>query len=125
MLYMFLINYDPSVSPRPDEPRSLQPEHQKLELELREKGVYVSGAGLMPVEVAVPVRVKGGRRLATDGAFAETKEVLGGYFIIECNDAAEATVYAGRIPVDSRSWVEVRQILLFHPNAKKIAGMTA
>ncbi len=125
MLHMFLICYDPNIPPQPGEPPSLQPEHHKLELELRAKGVYVSGAGLMPVEFVPPVRVQGGKRITTDGAFTETKEVLGGYYIIECADAEEAASYAAMIPVDSRSWVDARQIMLFHPDVEKIAAVNA
>jgi len=118
MLYMLMINYDPSL---PFEGAILQPEHAKLEAELRARGLFVSGAGLMPVEGGY-VRVRGGGRLTTDGPFAETKEVLGGYYIVDCTDE-EATAIAERIPVESRSWVDIRRIALFHPNVEKIAAI--
>jgi hypothetical protein len=58
------------------------------------------------------VRVRNGN--VVDGPFAETKEVLGGYYVVECKDAADAATQAARIPVDSRSWVEIRQLPLYH-----------
>jgi hypothetical protein len=115
MLYMLTINYDPSV---PFEGPMLQPEHTKLEAELRERGVYVSGVGLLPVEAGGTFRVRGGEALKTDGPFTETKEVLGGFYIVDCGED-EAIEIAGRIPVEKRSWVDVRRVALFHPNVEK------
>ena len=119
MLYMLMINYDPSV---PFDGPVLQPEHAKLEAELRERCVFVSGAGLMPVEAGGSFRIRGRRALNTDGPFAETKEVLGGYYIVDCAET-EAVEIAMRIPVEKRSWVDVRRIALFHPNLEKLAAV--
>jgi hypothetical protein len=121
MLYMLMICYDPTVAPVASE-QNLQPEHQKLELELRERGVYVSGAGLWPVEAAKRVRRKESAPAVIDGPFAESKEAIGGYYIVDC-DEAQAIEIAGRIPVESRSWVQVRPIALFHPNVERILKM--
>jgi hypothetical protein len=114
---MLMINYDPSVS---FEGPVLQPDHARLEAELRERELYVSGAGLMPVEAGGTFRVRAGEAVGTDGPFTETKEVLGGYFIVDC-DEKEAIEIAKRIPVEPRSWVDVRRIALFHPNLQKIS----
>lgn len=119
MLYILMINYDPSI---PFEGPLLQPGHAKLEAELRERGLFVSGAGLMPVEGGGSIRVRGGKALNTDGPFAESKEVLGGYYIVDCTEE-EAMEIAPRIPVESRSWVDVRRIALFHPNLEKITAI--
>jgi hypothetical protein len=116
---MLMINYDPSL---PFEGPLLQPEHAKLEEELRERGLFVSGAGLMPVEAGGTFRVRGGQALKTDGPFTETKELLGGYYIVDCEEG-EAIEIAGRIPVEKRSWVDVRRIALFHPNVEKELSM--
>jgi hypothetical protein len=118
MLYMLLISYDPSI---PFEGPILQPEHAKLEAELRQRGVFVSGAGLMPVEAGGSFRVRGGA-LETDGPFAETKELAGGYYIVDCSEE-EAIEIAARIPVEKRSWVDVRRIALFHPNLERIEAL--
>jgi hypothetical protein len=116
---MCLINYDPSL---PFEGPVLQPEHAKLEQELRDAGVYVSGAGLMPVEAGTSMRLKNRKQMVTDGPFAETREVTGGYYILDCKSLEEAINYASRIPVEKRSWVDVRPITLFHPNIERIAA---
>jgi len=113
MLYIFLISYDQTISVNPAE-TNLQPEHAKLEQELREHGLYAGGAALMPVEGIPAVRVKNGTILA-DGPFAETKEVIGGFYVVDCKDQEEAVAMAARIPVESRSWVDVRPIALWHP----------
>ncbi|HLC27893.1 MAG TPA: YciI family protein [Dehalococcoidia bacterium] len=119
MLYILMINYDPSI---PFEGPLLQPEHTKLEAELRQRSGFVSGAGLMSVEAGGWVRVRGDKTLKTDGPFAETKKVLGGYYIVDCTKG-KAMEIASRIPVESRSWVDVRRISLFHPNLEKIAAI--
>ncbi len=111
---MCSIVYDPTIPPLPEE-QHLQPKHAEYEQELRERGIFAGGAALMPVAQVPPVRVKDGQTLTTDGPFAETKEVIGGYYVIEANDMTEATGLAARIPIESRSWVEVRPILLWHP----------
>jgi hypothetical protein len=122
MFHMLLICYDPTIAPIASE-QALQPEHAKLEQELRAAGTYVSGAGLWPLETAKTVRRRDGKANMTDGPFAETKEAVGGYYIVEC-DENEAVAIAARIPVESRSWIEVRKIALFHPNVSRIAQMT-
>ena len=114
MKFMVLINYDPTRPTLPDDPITLQPEHAKLEAMLRERGQHVAGGGLVPVEMVKPIRVRGGKTLASDGPFAETKEVLGGFYVIEVPGEDEAVEFARQIPLDSRSWVEVRRIPLFH-----------
>ena len=118
MLYMFLICTDPTVAPDPGAPPTLQPQHATLERELREEGVYVSGAALMPPEFAPVARVKGG--LATDGPFAETRELVGGYYLLNCSDREHAIACAARIPVATDDWVDVRPVFLFHPDVDGI-----
>lgn len=121
-LYMFLLCYDPSIPQRPDEPVSRQPEHARLERELREEGVYVSGAALMPPMIKPIVRVRGDKVETIDGPFTESKELIGGYFILNIKDPADVPAYAARIPGDGghRNWIDVQQIVLFHPNVDKI-----
>jgi hypothetical protein len=121
MLYMLLICYDPSAPRDLNEPNR-QPEHAKLEQELRAAGSYVSGAALFPVEMSKNVRSDGNRPVTTDGPFAETKEAVGGYYIVDCEEA-EAVTIAARIPVDSRAYVQVRRIALYHPNVDRIAQL--
>jgi hypothetical protein len=121
MLFMLLISYDPTLPVDPDRP-NLQPEHAKLEAELRKAGKYVSGAALWPAMQSKVVRREGGRFVRSDGPFAESKEVIGGYFMVEC-DEEEALSIAERIPVDSRSWIRVQAIALHHADAERTAEM--
>jgi|ERR1700677_2169246 hypothetical protein len=75
-------------------------------------GNYKGGNQLYPVAKATTVRVKEGKKLVTDGPFAETKEQLGGYYLIEAADLDEATAIAGRIPSVRSGSVEVRPIVV-------------
>jgi hypothetical protein len=118
MLYMFLICYDPVVPPGPNDPPTLQPQHAALSDDLRKEGRYVSGGALFPYEMAPVVRMQGNKQLSIDGAFAETKEVLGGYYVVECRDAADAESVASRIPVASNAWVQIRQFVLYPADAE-------
>lgn len=74
-------------------------------------GNYKGGEQLYPVSKATTVRVKDGKTLVTDGPFAETKEQLGGYYLIEAADLDEATAIAARIPSAGMGPVEVRPIV--------------
>ena len=78
---------------------------------LIDTGAYVSGEPLAPSAAATTVRVQDGRRLTTDGPFAETKEVLGGYYIVDCADLDGALEAAGRCPGATSGSIEVRPIL--------------
>ena len=73
--------------------------------------IYKGGEPLAPSTAATTVRVQDGRRLTTDGPFAETKEVLGGYYIVECPNLDAALEAAGRCPGAAYGSVEVRPIL--------------
>jgi hypothetical protein len=83
--------------------------------ELRKSGHFVSAAPLDPVRTAATVRVRNGKVSTTDGPFAETKEQLGGYYLIEARDLAEATEVAGRIPGARLGSIEVRRLRAHDP----------
>ena len=83
--------------------------------ELRQSGHFVSAAPLDPVATAVTVRVRNARASTVDGPFAETKEQLGGYYLIEARDLNEAIRIAGRIPGARLGSVEVRRITAHDP----------
>jgi hypothetical protein len=85
--------------------------------DLRRSGHFVGAAPLDRVETATTVRVRRGRPAATDGPFAETKEQLGGYYLIEAQDQEEAVRIAGRIPGARHGSVEVRRLLAHDPRA--------
>ncbi len=78
-------------------------------------GHFVAGEELHPVHTATTVRVRNGRLAATDGPFAETKEQLGGFYLIEARDLNEAIQVAARIPSARTGSVEVRPVVVFGP----------
>jgi hypothetical protein len=82
----------------------------KLADELTARGQYLGGFPLHPSSAATSVRVRDGKRLVTDGPFAETREQLGGYMLIEVKDLDEAIAIAGRIPLARTSTVEIRPV---------------
>lgn len=100
MQYLLLIYSDPSVE------NALTPEQQQAQMAeyfafnkiAQERGVYVGAETLHPVHTATTVRVRDGKTLTTDGPFAETKEVLGGYYLFNCKDLNEAIEMAAHIP---------------------------
>src|SRR5712691_7977682 len=77
----------------------------------RKSGNYVTGAALQPVSTATTVRVKNGKTLTTDGPFAETREQLGGFYLMEAKDLDEAIALAARVPAARTGSVEVRPIM--------------
>jgi hypothetical protein len=79
--------------------------------DLAAKQQFVAANPLQPVATATSLRVREGRRLVTDGPFAETREQLGGYFIIEAKDLDEALGVAARIPAARKGTVEIRPVL--------------
>ncbi len=79
--------------------------------ELKAKGHYLAGAQLQPTATATSVRVRDGKRMVTDGPFAETREQLGGYFLIEAANLDEAIGIAGRIPSARTGTIEVRPVV--------------
>jgi hypothetical protein len=82
---------------------------------IQKTGHYLAGEALQPVQAATTVRVRNGRVSATDGPFAETKEQLGGFYMIEARDLDEAIQVASRIPSARQGSIEVRPIREFPP----------
>jgi hypothetical protein len=80
---------------------------------LKASGCFLGGEALQPTSTATTVRVNAGRMLTTDGPFAETKEQLGGFYMVECKDLDEALKWAAEIPSAGRGPVEVRPIMEF------------
>jgi hypothetical protein len=86
-------------------------ESVQLAHEIDSAGQYLAAAPLHPTSTAASVRVRAGKRLVTDGPFAETREQLGGYFLIDARDLDEAIAIAARIPMAHRGTVEVRPVM--------------
>ena len=87
-------------------------EYGELTKSIQQSGHYVGGNQLHPVSKATTVRVRDGKKLVTDGPFAETKEQLGGYYLIEAKDLDEAVAIAARIPSARFGSIEVRPIVV-------------
>jgi hypothetical protein len=81
--------------------------------DIRKSGQYVAGDALHPTHTATTVRVRNGKTSTTDGPFAETKEQLGGYYLIEAKDLNEAIQVASRIPSARFGSIEVRPVVDF------------
>ncbi len=81
--------------------------------EIQQKGVLNSGEALMPTNTATTVRVQSGKVLTTDGPFAETKEQLGGYYLLDCKDIDEAIAFATKIPAVAHGSIEIRPVMVF------------
>jgi hypothetical protein len=109
-----LMLYAPEAGPAEQAERDAElPLWFELNESLREAGLLVAAGRLRPVATATTVRVRDGETELTDGPFAVTKEVLGGYYVLECRDLDEALVQAARIPLASYRGgsVEVRPIM--------------
>ena len=78
---------------------------------IRKSGNYIGGEALQPISTATTVRVKDGKTLTTDGPFAETREQLGGFYMVEAKDLDEAIALAGGIPAVRTGSIEVRPIM--------------
>ncbi len=111
MRYMLLI-YDNEKEGAKTEQEEF-PLWMKYTEELTASGKMLGGEALKPVATATTVNVKDGKVIQTDGPFAETKEQLGGFYMIEAKDLDEAVHWASKIPVVHRGRVEVRPILEF------------
>ena len=92
---------------------ALTAEYAEFNAGIRKNGNYVTSQVLDSVETATTVRVRGGKVSTTDGPFAETKEQLGGFYVIEARDLNEALQIAGRIPSAKFGSVEVRPVMDF------------
>src|SRR5262245_18159676 len=83
----------------------------QLTHELHANGQYVAASPLHPVATATSVRVREGKALVTDGPFAETREQLGGYYIVDAKDLDEAIAIARRIPPATKGTIEIRPVM--------------
>jgi hypothetical protein len=110
MKYMLLI-YSDEKAWTAAEREHCYAESTELTHELNARGQFLGASPLEPVAAATTVRVREGKRLVTDGPFAETREQLGGYFLIEAGDLNEAISIAARIPGARKGTVEVRPVM--------------
>ena len=110
MKYMLLVYGDEQAS---DETEKAQCYRESAEIaqQLRAAGRYLDASPLHPVSTATSVQVREGKRIVTDGPFAETREQLGGYFLIDVDDLDEAIELAGQLPSARLGTIEIRPLM--------------
>ena len=110
MKYMLMVYMD-ELAMTDDERQHCYVESAQLTQDLNAKGQYLSASPLHPVATATSVRVRDGKRVVTDGPFAETREQFGGYYVIETKDLDEAIGIAERIPPARFGTIEIRPVM--------------
>lgn len=110
MKYMLLIYGDENLLDD-DEREACYRDSTALTHELDAAGKFIAASPLQPTSLATSVRVREGRRMVTDGPFAETREQLGGFFMIDVDDLDAALAIAARIPMAKHGTVEVRPVI--------------
>jgi hypothetical protein len=114
MRYLALIyTQEPTEPPTETNGRQMMAEYGDYTQMVKDRGAYLGGEALEPSASATTVRVRDGKVSTTDGPFAETKEQLGGYYLLNCADLDEAIDLAGKIPGARSGAIEVRPILEF------------
>lgn len=92
---------------------TLMAQYQEFDRQLGAAGILLGGNALEAISTATSVRVRNGKPELTDGPFAETKEQLGGYYLLECKDLDEALEWAAKIPSARYGTIEVRPVMVF------------
>jgi hypothetical protein len=110
MRYLLMFNHDESASEPVAADAPMSEDYVAYIAEMGQRGVLLGGERLRPTSDATTVRVRNGEVLTTDGPFAETKEQLGGYFLVECKDLDEAIEVAAKNPGAQAGSIEVRPI---------------
>ena len=110
MKYMMLIYFEEGALSEPER-EACYLDSAEFAAQLHEKGQYLLAAPLQPTSTATSVRVQGGKRTVTDGPFAETREQLGGFFLVEAEDLDEAIDIAAGIPAGRLGTVEIRPVI--------------
>jgi hypothetical protein len=113
--YIFLIYGDESEggSASPEEMAKNMQEWGDYTQYLKDEGYHLAGEALYPTHDATTVRVRGGKTITTDGPFAETKEQLGGFYLVDCPSLDEAIEASAKMPVGDDGSVEIRPVMLF------------
>jgi hypothetical protein len=113
MKYLLTIYNDESARENisPEDGKAVMDAYFAFSREVDEAGAMLGGEGLQPTSSATTVRVRDGERTVTDGPFAETKEQLGGFYLLECKDLDEAIEWAAKIPGAQSGSVEVRPVM--------------
>ena len=115
MQYMLLIydSEDAWATMSEEDQRTVMGEYMAYTEALKSSGKYVAGDALQPTSTAKSIRVRDGEVDQTDGPFAETKEVLGGYYLVDVDSEDEALEWAAKIPSAKFGTIEVRPVVVF------------
>ena len=115
MQYLLMIYAAEDAGPQPgtDEFMQMLGGYKAFTEEVETAGVFVGGEPLDSIDTATTVRVRGGESQITDGPFAETKEALGGYYLLDCKDLDEAIAYAAKIASAAYGCIEIRPIMKY------------
>ncbi len=123
MKYLLLIyTPEPTEQPSDEAIAAVMDEYNAFGEWVNGRGAFVSGEALQPTVTATTVRVRDGQTLTTDGPFAETKEALGGFYLVEARDLDDAIEIAARIPGARHGSIEVRPIVDFAAMAEAAAA---
>lgn len=112
-LLMIYTNEQQDAQRTPEESEANMGDYYAFTNAVREAGVMVAGEALHPTTAATTVRVRQGQTTSTDGPFAETKEQLGGYYLLDCQNLDEAIKWAAKIPGAKDGSIEIRPIWEF------------
>jgi hypothetical protein len=120
MQYLALIYSTEGTGPMPGTPEfgEFMQGYMTATQTYKDDGVFKAGDALHPVSTATTVEVRGGETTTLDGPFAETKEQLGGYYLLDCKDLDEAIKYAAMIPTAKYGRIEVRPLMMPEDYAK-------
>lgn len=110
MKYMLLVYLDEQAISE-EERQKCYGESLELTYKLQEKGKFLDASPLYPTATATSIRVREGKRLVTDGPFAETREQLGGFYLVDAEDLDEAMSIAEQIPMVNKGTIEVRPVI--------------
>lgn len=115
MLYMLLIHTDPANEPAPGTPDfdAMMAGYFGLGAKFAGRATIKAGEGLQRADTASLVRVRGGQTMVTDGPYAEVREHLGGFYLIDCANPADALAFAAEIPGAAHGTVEVRPVMVY------------
>ena len=129
MQYMILIYGDErnfaTLANDPEAQKQMYAAYTRYGADMREAGVLRGGAELKPIHSATTVRIRNGKPVTTDGPFAETKEQLGGFYLLDCGNLDEAIDWAAKIPGASMGSVEVRPVMNYEGAGSEDARQSA
>ena len=109
LLLIYTVEVDPATIPESDQ-QAQSEAYRAFSREVTERGFMRGGDALEPTTTATTVRVRDGRTLISDGPFAETKEALGGYYLVDCPDLDTAIELAAKIPGAADGSIEIRPV---------------